>query len=222
MLSYFKKQTFQDIQKVDMKELKKRIKIVVIDDEQDSFPLESIQSFGFTIEYWSQIDSNNLKRLENSEFDIIILDINGVVKKSDLGNFDGLDILKILKEKNNNQVIVAFSGSSYDISKGDFWKLADNFLSKPITLLDTKTILEEIIDDNFSNNNLIKNLEKLMSTQITDNSNYKILEDLIVKSINKKSSLDLAKIVKLGITDTAGIMTIVSVLSDLNERFRDI
>lgn len=49
---FFKKYKYEDISSVDLKELKKRIKIVVIDDDENSFPISQMQSFGFTIEYW--------------------------------------------------------------------------------------------------------------------------------------------------------------------------
>ena len=126
MFEFFsKKYTFNDIPLSDINDLKKRIKIVVIDDNKDSFPIETMQDFGFTLEYWKIIDSNKLKRLEKNEFDIIILDIEGVVETSELGEKDGLDILKSLKNKNNKQIIIAFSGSTYDVSKGEFWKITD-------------------------------------------------------------------------------------------------
>lgn len=215
MFNLFKKHTFKDLKPVNLDELKKRTKIVVIDDEADSFPVEGIQNFGFTIEYWNSLDSNKLKRLENKEFDIIILDIIGVVKKEELGDIDGLNILKSLKEKNQKQIIVAFSGSTYDVSKGEFWKLADGFIKKPISLFDTKEKLQQLIKDHFSNEKLIQQLEDLMRLQVENPSDYKKLENYIVSSVKKQKSLDLTKLVRLGIADTSGVVTIVTGLISL-------
>lgn len=218
MLDMFKKKSLSDIPLVSLENLKKKIKIVVIDDEKNSFPVGSMQDFGFTVEYWDKINIHKYTRLENNEFDIIILDINGIVDIESLGSKDGLDILKSLKGKNPKQIVVAFSGSTYDISKGEFWKLADSFLKKPINVLDTKEMIETIILNNFSNEQLIKQLESIIKSQITDETNAKKLENLIVRSITNQKSLDIVKIVKTGIADTSGIITITTVLSDVYNR----
>jgi len=221
LFNFFKKETFDDIPLVDLDDLKKRTKMVVIDDEEDSFPVEGIQNFGFTVEYWSLLDSNKLKRLENNEFDIIILDILGIVDENELGEINGIDILKNLKSTNQNQIIIAFSGSTYDVSKGEFWKLADGFMNKPIQLLNTKEKLEQIIKDNFSNEKLILKLQDLMKLQIENQSDYKKIEDYIVSSIKKQKKLDLTKLVKSGITDTSGILTIVTGLMTIYEKYKN-
>ncbi len=217
MLDLFKKYKFDDIPRKDINELKKRIKIVVIDDDENSFPLETIQDFGFTIEYWKMIDSGKLKRLENKEFDIIILDIQGVVNESELGMKDGLDILKSLKNKNDKQIIIAFSGSQYDISKGEFWKITDDFLKKPINAFDTKEMLEEIIERHYSTNLLIKKLQDILTKESNNQKEIEKLENIIVKSLLKKKSLDVFKILKVGVADTSGIMTIFTTLSQFIE-----
>ncbi len=49
---FFKKYRYDDIMTIELKELKKRIKIVVIDDDENSFPIIQMQSFGFTLEYF--------------------------------------------------------------------------------------------------------------------------------------------------------------------------
>ncbi len=216
MFGFFnKKYTFNDIPLSDINDLKKRIKIVVIDDNRDSFPIETMQDFGFTLEYWRIIDSNKLKRLENNEFDIIILDIEGVVETSELGEKDGLDILKSLKNKNNKQIIIAFSGSTYDVSKGEFWKITDDFLKKPINAFDTKEMLEEIILNNYSINNLINQLKQIINQQIDNQKDIEKLENIIVRAIKEEKNLDILKIIKVGITDTSGIMSIYTTLNEV-------
>ncbi|MBP9597062.1 hypothetical protein [Aliarcobacter cryaerophilus] len=222
MFEFFsKKYTFNDIPLSDINDLKKRIKIVVIDDNKDSFPIETMQDFGFTLEYWKIIDSNKLKRLEKNEFDIIILDIEGVVETSELGEKDGLDILKSLKNKNNKQIIIAFSGSTYDVSKGEFWKITDDFLKKPINAFDTKEMLEEIILNNYSINNLINQLKQIINKQIDNQKDIEKLETIIVKAIKEEKNLDMLKIVKAGITDTSGIMTIFTTLNEVYKKINN-
>lgn len=221
MFGFGKKYTFDDIQKNDINDLKKRIKIVVIDDNKDSFPVDTMQDFGFTIEYWSIINSKKFKRLENNEFDIIVLDIEGVVDTVELGEKDGLDILKILKNKNKKQIIIAFSGKTYDVSKGEFWKLANGFLKKPINALDTKETLEDIIIENYSINNLIEQMQKLIKKEVENNNDISSLENIIVKSIKKDKELNIMKIVKMGIADTSGLLTIYTALNEIYKKMNN-
>jgi len=217
---FFKKYTFDDIPSINLRDLKKKIKMVVIDDDPDSFPLNDIQDFGFTIEYWNSIDSNKLKRLEDRDFDVIILDIQGVVDPS-LGKLNGLDILKTIKSKNKEQVIIAFSGSRYDVSKGEFWKMADGFIKKPINVFETKEELENILEIHFTNNRLIKKLKEIFSEHTKSQSDYEKLENIIAKSILKSSKIDPVKIAKLGILDVKTIIETASALKDLYEKFAD-
>jgi len=220
IVTYFKKYKFEDIPRIDLTSLKRKIKMVVIDDEKDSFPLELVQDFGFTIEHWNTINSNRLKRLEQNEFDVIILDIKGVVDSS-LGEKDGKDILKGIKDKNPDQVIIAFSGNKYDIADGEFWQKADGFLNKPISALDAKEELENIIECHFTNNKLIRDLEALLKDQAKDNSSYEKMEKAVATTIMSSSDLDLLTLVKLGVTDTAAVKKVVRTLSDLYKKFSD-
>jgi len=220
MFGFLKKYSFDDIPLVSIDELKRKIRIVVIDDDKDSFPIESIQDYGFSIEYWDKLNSTRHKRLENQEFDIIILDIKGIIDK-DLGDYDGLDILKSLKEKNREQIIIAFSGSKYDISKGEFWKKADGFMKKPIGTLEIKEELENIFEKYFTNNNLIKKLKSILEEETHSSNEYKKLENLISKSILNSSDFNLVEAVKLGITDTSKIVKIIKTLTDIYKKFQD-
>ncbi|WP_419771321.1 MAG: hypothetical protein ACNI3C_05905 [Candidatus Marinarcus sp.] len=213
---FWKKYKYDDIKSVEFNELKKRIKIVVIDDEEDSFPIKHMQSLGFTIEYWKEIDINNIKRLEDGNFDLIILDIYGVVNPQLGQDLTGLDILKSLKHRNPKQLIIAFSGSSYEIDKGEFWKLADDFLKKPSTTFETKERLENIINQNYSINTLINNLKMVISRQIQDSNKESDIEKIISKAIiTKNGNIDFVKLVRLGVQDTAAITTIVTTIINI-------
>jgi len=149
------------------------------------------------------------------------LDIIGIANTNELGQINGIDILKTLKNTNPNQIIIAFSGSTYDISKAEFWKLADGFMKKPIELLNTKEKLEQIIKDNFSNERLINELQSLMKLQIENQSDYKKIEDYIVKTVKKQNTLNLGKLVASGITDTSGVLAIVTSLITIYEKYNN-
>jgi CheY-like chemotaxis protein len=171
-------------------ELRRRVKIVVIDDEEDSFPYRLLQDSGYTIEWWDKVDSNKLQRLENGDFDIIILDIQGVVD-SMLSSGDGIEVLKRIKHVNPHQVIVAFSGHSYDLSKTEFWRLADDALNKPVTVIKCKELLDGLIQDKITILNYWTAITELMEKDGVPNRKIKKLEKEILKSLSDKNSVPI-------------------------------
>jgi hypothetical protein len=78
MLGFGKKMTIGDLPAPSFQELKKRTKILVIDDDENSFPFELLRREGYSIEHWPRVES--LSPLEDGHYDIIILDIQGVAK----------------------------------------------------------------------------------------------------------------------------------------------
>ena len=62
---------------IDTEELRRRIRIVVIDDE-DSFPVSLFQSEGYAIDKWDKVIDYG--KIESGFYDIIVLDIKGVAQ----------------------------------------------------------------------------------------------------------------------------------------------
>lgn len=142
------KSSFADIYiKYSFDELKNIIRIILIDDE-DIFPVTGFRQFGYNIEHWIKLDTNKLKLLHDGMFDIIILDIMGVAK--DIASNDGLDVLQDLKNYNPSQVVVAYSGQSFNFSMNKFWELADEKLSKPTPFIGTQAIIDNLIERTFT------------------------------------------------------------------------
>ena len=128
-------------------ELRKRCKILVIDDEEASFPTAALKNDGYTIDWWPRVDANGLARLESGQFDLIILDIQDIAEPGLSDTGDGLGILRRLKATNPGQVVVAFSGREFDLDAVPFWRLADDALRKPVTLIDCKAKLDVWISE---------------------------------------------------------------------------
>jgi len=143
-MGWFRRKRIADISKpVPLAELRRHAKIVVIDDEPDSFPADALRAEGYHIEQWTTVE--NLGRLESGDFDIIILDIAGVAKQ--ITNEDGLGILEHLKKYNPAQIIIAFSGQSYDIEKTKFFTKADDVLAKPVEPLACKEVIDALLSE---------------------------------------------------------------------------
>lgn len=128
-------------------ELKKRCKILVIDDEEASFPTAALKNDGYTIDWWPRVDADGLARLEAGHYDLIILDIQDIAEPGLSDTGDGLGILRRLKEANPAQLVVAFSGREFDLDAVPFWRLADDALRKPVTLIACKDKLDDWITE---------------------------------------------------------------------------
>lgn len=132
---------------IPLVQLRKRCKILVIDDEEASFPTAALKDDGYTIDWWPRVDANGLARLESGQFDLIILDIQDIAEPGLSDTGDGLGILRRLKETNPGQLVVAFSGREFDLDAVPFWRLADDALRKPVTLIDCKAKLDVWISE---------------------------------------------------------------------------
>ena len=132
---------------IPLVELRKRCKIVVIDDEEASFPTAALKNDGYTIDWWPRVDAGGLARLESGQYDLIILDIQDIAEPGLSDTGDGLGILRRLKEINPGQLVVAFSGREFDLDAVPFWRLADDALRKPVTLIACKAKLDVWISE---------------------------------------------------------------------------
>jgi hypothetical protein len=81
--------------------------------------------------------------IESGAFDIVVLDIGGVAKQWSDEDADGLAILRMIKRSNPGQYVISFSGQKAVHQLGDFWKLSDAQLKKPVVAEDCKSALDD-------------------------------------------------------------------------------
>lgn len=166
----------------DFEELKRRTRIVVIDDE-DSFPVSLFQAEGYAIDKWDVV--KDYCKLESGFYDIIILDIKGIAEH--ISEEDGLGVLVDLKEKNPAQIIISFSQFGYDLNKVKFFQLADENITKPSDFLKIKKIIDNLISNQFKPERYINALNKLLlKNNIKQNDISKLNNELSKAIINKE------------------------------------
>lgn len=166
---------------VEFEELKKRVRIVVIDDEE-SFPVKLFNAEGYNIEKWDNV--KDYGKLEAGVYDIIVLDIKGVAEH--ISTEDGLGVLESLKKKNPAQIIIAYSQHSYDLSKSKFWELADEKIAKPSDFLKMKSIIDNLINTKFKPERYIQSLHLLLEKNHVNKKIIKKIDSDIYKVIIKK------------------------------------
>jgi CheY-like chemotaxis protein len=117
----------------------------VIDDAE--FPYISLfRRDGYAIDKWNDIQ--DLTKLESGDYDIILLDIQGVGLEE--SENQGLGVLEHLKKVSPAQIIVAYSNADYALELKRFFDLADATLDKRSDYVDFKQEIDRMLVRRFS------------------------------------------------------------------------
>jgi CheY-like chemotaxis protein len=177
-----KRSSVKDLElKLPFDEIRRRARILVIDDNEKAFPVELLRKEGYNVEYWQTIAK--LKDLAPGEYDVIVLDIVGVAQS--LSEEDGLGVLEYLKKTNPAQLVIAYSGKKYDLSQGKFWRLADDFLGKPSDLLTCKDKIDSLLKAYFTPLRYWTEIERILKDTGISDSHLKKMERTMLSGITK-------------------------------------
>lgn len=166
---------------IDKMELRKRARIVIIDDEEVQ-TVEDLRREGYTIEQWRTIPS--IKELEDRQFDLIILDICGV--GIGFSKDEGFGVLRHLRESGCNSKIIAYSGQTFNPVANEFFSQADATIPKDAGIIDWMRKIDELLKEKFSIKNYRDFIRNYCKTLAISESDRNKLENLIVESIKNK------------------------------------
>jgi DNA-binding NtrC family response regulator len=130
--------------KFDFDSRRRSARILVIDDDENSFePFKPLQREGYGITFWTKVE--DLTKLEQGHYDIVILDILGVGQEWSPDE-QGFGILELLKARNPGQIVVAYSGETFDFSKQKFYRMADDMIPKQsVDPAKCKSVIDNLI-----------------------------------------------------------------------------
>lgn len=132
--------------------------ILVVDDEQVIRELCSKALRGYRI-LQAADGAEALSILEKETVDVVLTDIM-------MPHISGLDLLKTIKEREPNQVVVVMTGyADKEIILRALKTDADDFISKPINLLQLKTAVDKAIEKKILKEELVhlKRMDRLKS-----------------------------------------------------------
>jgi len=174
-------------------EIRKRARILVVDDDEQAFPYRLLQREGYNVQYWSRIES--LKELESGEFDLIVLDIFGVASQ-EISINDGLGVLEHIKKYNPAQLVIAYSGQKYDFSQASFWRIADDYLGKPSSLVECKEKIDTLLKNSFTPERYWGEIVQVLSEAGVNQKQLRQFESQIVKSVQSGKQIAASNIEK--------------------------
>jgi len=213
-MHFWKKKQGTTAASVPTADLRKRVKILLVDDDENALPLDFLRSNGFTIEQWTSV--RDLRRLEQGDFDIIILDIRGVTEPAVCAD-DGLGILRHLKEYNPAQVIIAFSGQNYAMDAHRFFRLADDVLMKPVDGVRCIELLDSVIGTAITVDHYWKGLKDVLKTGGLDERQCDRLEATIRRAISRKKRKDWRTILAQHLDDMELVARVAVVATKIAE-----
>jgi DNA-binding response OmpR family regulator len=198
-----------------IEEAKKRARIVVIDDDPTAFPVDLLRAEGYNIQQWERLE--NLRNLEEGQFDIIVLDMYGISSPA-LSKNDGLGILEHLKSTNPAQIVIAYSGKKFDLRHQNFWTIADDYLGKPTDMLVAKAKLDALLREKFTAERYWNSLVEFLRARNVNEGQLSKLESAVAQAASKKKPLsesDVAGLLRLGKDVIATAWIIVQVIQRL-------
>lgn len=210
---WFKRKRLENIQiTIDLDEIRKRARILFIDDE-DVPQINVLKKEGYAIDQWKDIE--NLKNIENGDYDIIFLDIGGVGEG--YSREGAIGILKDIKKSNPSVVLIAFSGQKFAIEQTKFFQLADDVLNKDARAIEIKNRIEDFLKEKFSVVFYWTRIKELLNNYGVVSSKISKVEYELYKSMTGKDHKSFVSWVKKSFKDAELIASIINLSTKLIE-----
>ncbi len=150
MFDWFRKKSSEEHHdliwpELSLEEIKRRARVLIIDDKGFAYG-DLFRRDGYAIDEWKDVD--NLSRIENGSFDLILLDMHGIGKS--VTSDQGMGILRHIRKVAPSQLVVAFSDSDFSLKYHDFFKEADAILPKSADYVDFKRAVDDLLKSRFS------------------------------------------------------------------------
>lgn len=186
-------------------DIRKHTHILVIDDE-DFVYQKLFQKDGYMVDKWN--DVKDLTKLESGEYDIILLDIQGVGKTISPQD-QGFGILKHIHKKNPAQIVVAYSTADYSLKYQDFFRMADATLDKNADYVEFKRTVEDLLASKFSAGFYVDRILRLAGPHT---SNLDRLSELATKGIESGKFDRLERFVREQVQDKETVRMILQIV----------
>jgi len=147
---------------IPLTEIVKRSRILVIDDQD--FPYQELfVRAGYTLDKWDDVD--DLTKLETGEFDLILLDLQGVGRSASIDQ--GLAVLRHIRSTSPAQLVIAYSGANWPVQYQPFFQLADAVLDKSVDFYEFKRTVDDLLRKRFSLGFYLSLINQTVGEEIT-------------------------------------------------------
>jgi len=189
-------------------------RILVVDDEPESFPLELLQRNGYNVTQWSRVDSAALSQLEHGAYDIIVLDIVGIAG-ADVSSNGGLGLLQHIKRVNPSQLVVAYSGQRFSVSEQEFFRLADETIAKPTDFVRVTAVLDSLLAEKFNIEHYWNGISTLLESAGVSRRAIAKVQRRIVRALARGEHEDLRPVLENVLRDPDAAIRVASIAASL-------
>jgi len=124
LFKFFQTKTLDDL--IKNNKFRDNFKVVIIDDELDSYPVEYIKKLGVEVSTYETISFAD--SVDITKYDLVFLDIKGVVKE-DLEE-GGAKFIKIIKQAREHLPVIAVSSGFFHAEFNEYFKMSDQTIKK--------------------------------------------------------------------------------------------
>lgn len=177
------------LQEISVSDLKKITNILVVDDQEFDY-LKDLQKYDFCIR--QKYDLTDLS--DAAEYDIILCDIRGVGKflKS---KYDGANLIKQLRVKYPNKIIVAYTAEPYEADFESFLEAATHVIAKGTYTIEAwVSLLEKYVKELADPVEQWKKTRKILLDAGVSTIDIAKYESAYVKAVKRKEFESLKKL----------------------------
>jgi len=187
MFSFFKKKNIECLNvKMPRDELVRRSRILIIDDERPDI-IEDLQAAHFSVDYVTDITSNDFDKIDKLLYDLILLDFGNVGLT--FGQDQGLSLLKHIKRVNPAIVVFSYTSKALKTKHADFYRLADGTLAKDAGIQESLEKIEDGLRKAHSIENIWMGLLSVCDVKPGSSEDIK-WQDLLVKGHSSKRKIN--------------------------------
>ncbi len=166
-------------------ELIRRSRILVVDDERPDL-IDDLQQAHFSVDYVTDITKDNLDRVEQPLYDLVLLDFGNV--GGSFGSDQGLSLLRHIKRVNPAVVVLAYTSKAIASEQADFYRLANGVLAKDAGIGESTERIEEGLRQAHSVSNLWHGVLALSEIKAGSRQDLE-WQDLLVRGTADKRKL---------------------------------
>lgn len=201
-----------DIRNKDIVELRKKIRILIVDDEKYDI-YDILKNRGYNIYYKQDINSV----IEVEPFDITIFDIKGVAKEF-ASTYEGFGFAKEVKSIYPNKKVICYSGTSDKRIMQEINKI-DGFIDKDTDIDVWASRLDSYIKTYSSIDYQWSIIENQLYKKGLGKESVEELKKNYIKSIETESFVELKETFNLNIKDTKLYLEILNSIFSLIKIF---
>ena len=206
----FSSQTVSDF--IKSRNLVDKFTIAIVDDELDSYPVSYIKKLGYKVKTFESVSFSQAEELSN--FDLILLDVKGVVKE-DLEE-GGAKLIKIIKDARSLVPIVAVSSGYFHTELNDYFKTCNDSIKKPIDEYKIREVISELKLDFYDEKNISKLIDQDIQALHIGSYKKKNLASFVIKYLKNEIEGNELRVYlhKAATTKTDAILCKVDKLKD--------